>query len=141
MTSQQQQDIGITLLRVSLGVIFIAHSAYLKLVVFGLSGTLAYFESLGIPAIATYAVIAAEILGGTALVVGFKTRWAAAAVLPVAVGATWAHLGGGWLFSNAGGGWEYPLLLAVLSVVQVLLGSGAYAIDRFSPQAQHLVAA
>lgn len=141
MTQQQQRDIGIAILRVSLGVIFIAHSAYLKLIVFGLPGTLAFFESLGIPALVTYGVIAAEVLGGVALIVGFKTRWAAAAVLPVALGATWAHSGGGWLFSNDGGGWEYPLLLSVLSAVQILVGGGAFTLEKPSGSAAQLSAA
>ena len=50
------------------------------------------------------------------------------ALLPVLIGATWVHAGNGWVFSNQGGGWEYPVFLIVASVVQALLGSGAYAV-------------
>ncbi len=127
---------GIALLRVSLGVVFIAHSLYLKLVVFTLPGTAAFFESIGLPGTAAYAVFMVEAVGGVALVLGLQTRLAAAALLPVALGATWAHLGAGWLFTNEGGGWEYPLFLAVATGAQGLLGAGALSIDgyRSTPQ-------
>jgi len=120
---------GIALLRVSLGIVFIAHSLYLKLVVFTLPGTAAFFESIGLPGFAAYAVFLVEAVGGIALVLGIRTRVAAAALLPVALGATWAHLGAGWLFTNEGGGFEYPLLLAAATAAQALLGAGALAFD------------
>ncbi len=47
----------------------------------------------------------------------------------VSLGATWAHSGAGWLFSNEGGGWEYPLFLAVASMSLVLLGPGAAQVN------------
>ena len=116
---------GPTLLRISLGVIFLAHSAYLKVVVFTVPGTVGFFESLGLPAIAAYGTITAEIIGGIMLIAGVAVRPAAAMLTLVALGATWAHLGAGWLFTNEGGGFEYPLFLALASVVQFLLGPGA----------------
>lgn len=119
---------GPTLLRVSLGAIFIAHSAYLKLVVFTLAGTVGYFQSLGLPGISAHAVIAAEIVGGLMLILGVRVREAAAVLTVVALGATWVHAANGWLFTNAGGGWEYPLLLALNSAVLVLTGPGALAL-------------
>jgi putative oxidoreductase len=48
--------------------------------------------------------------------------------VPVLLGALSVHLGNGWVFSAEGGGWEYPAFLAVASVVQALLGDGAYAL-------------
>ncbi|GAB4360063.1 MAG: DoxX family protein [Kiloniellaceae bacterium] len=116
------------LLRVSLGVMFLAHSLYLKVFVFTVPGTVGFFESLGLPAIAAYLTILAEIAGGIALILGFQTRLVALAVIPVLLGATWVHAGNGWVFSNQGGGWEYPLFLVVAALVQALLGSGAYAV-------------
>ncbi|MDT8408706.1 MAG: hypothetical protein RQ741_03815 [Wenzhouxiangellaceae bacterium] len=53
-----------------------------------------------------------------------------AAILPVLLGALYVHLGNGWVFSNAGGGWEYPLYLVALAVAQFLLGAGAWSLDR-----------
>ena len=119
---------GALLLRVALGVMFIAHSLYLKLAVFTLPGTVKFYESLGLPGIGAHATIAVEAIGGAMLILGVKTRWAAAALVPVVVGATWVHWKNGWLFTNTGGGWEYPLFLVVATVVQGLLGDGAYAL-------------
>lgn len=115
-------------LRVALGVMFLAHSLYLKVFVFTVAGTVGFFESLGLPGAFAYLTILAEIGGGLALILGFQTRLVAIALLPVLLGATWVHSGNGWVFSAEGGGWEYPVFLAVATVVQALLGAGAYAV-------------
>ncbi len=115
-------------LRVALGVMFLAHSLYLKVFVFTVPGTVGFFESLGLPAIAAYLTIFAEIAGGIALILGIQTRLVSVALLPVLLGATWVHAGNGWLFSAEGGGWEYPVFLAAAAVVQALLGDGAHAV-------------
>lgn len=115
------------LLRVSMGVLFLAHGL-LKVLVFTPAGTAQFFASLGLPAILAYATIAAELLGGIALVLGVKTRWVSLALVPILLGATWAHAGNGWVFSNEGGGWEFPLFWALVLGVQTLLGDGAYAL-------------
>ena len=116
------------ILRVALGVMFLAHSLYLKVFVFTVAGTVGFFESLGLPAAFAYLTLLAEIGGGLALILGFQTRLVAVALLPVLLGATWVHSGNGWVFSAEGGGWEYPVFLIVATVVQALLGSGAYAV-------------
>ena len=128
MIDRETAPYGALVLRVSLGVMFLAHSLYLKLVVFTLPGTVRFFESLGLPAFATHLTIGVEVIGGVMLLAGYKTRYAAAALVPVLLGATWAHWSNGWLFTNAGGGWEYPLFLAAATVVQALVGDGAYAL-------------
>jgi len=120
-------------LRLSLGVMFIAHSIYLKPFVFTLPGTAQFFASLGLPAAAAYAVFAAEAVGGALLLLGVATRWVAAALVPILLGATWAHLGNGWLFTNTGGGWEYPLFLAIATAALSLLGGGAWALKSSAP--------
>ena len=116
------------ILRVALGVMFLAHSLYLKVFVFTVAGTVGFFESLGLPGAFAYLTILAEIGGGLALILGFQVRLVAIALLPVLLGATWVHAGNGWVFSAEGGGWEYPVFLAVATVVQALLGAGAYAV-------------
>jgi putative oxidoreductase len=55
-------------------------------------------------------------------------RWASFALVPILLGATWAHAGNGWSFSAPNGGWEYPAFLTVAALVQGLLGDGAYAL-------------
>ena len=122
---------GATVLRIALGVVFLAHSAYLKIMVFTVPGTVGFFQSLGLPGISAYLVMLAEIVGGLFLVLGFRVRETAAVLAVVALGAAWAHLPAGWLFSNEGGGWEYPVFLAVASFAQVLLGAGAWSIADF----------
>ena len=116
-------------LRLALGVMFIAHGL-LKVLVFTLPGTVAFFQSVGLPGFLAYVTAFAEIAGGAALIVGFRVRWVAAALIPILLGALWVHSGNGWLFTSPKGGWEYPAFLAVASFVQVLLGAGALAVDR-----------
>ena len=115
-------------LRVTLGVMFIAHSLLLKYFVFTLPGTAQFFESLGLPGALAYVTFWAELLGGIALVAGFATRWVALALIPILLGATWVHIGNGWVFSATNGGWEYPVFLIAASLVQSLLGDGKYAL-------------
>jgi len=114
-------------LRVSLGVMFIAH-ALLKLFVFTLPGTVQFFESLGLPGVLAYVTFGAELVGGVLLILGVQTRLVAAALIPILLGATWAHAGNGWLFSAPNGGWEFPAFWTVTLAVQALLGDGAYAL-------------
>jgi putative oxidoreductase len=106
---------------------FVAH-ALLKLFVFTLPGTAQFFQSLGLPGALGYVTFAAELVGGILLILGVGTRWVAAALVPIMLGATWAHLGNGWLFSAPKGGWEYPAFWTVTLFVQALLGDGAYAL-------------
>jgi len=116
------------LLRVSLGTLLIAHGL-LKVLVFTMPGAIGFFDAIGIPAptISAYLVVIFELFGGALLLLGILTRWVAAASVPLMLGAAaFAHAGNGWLFSNEGGGWEYPVFLAIACAVQWLLGSGNY---------------
>ncbi|MGE5337021.1 MAG: DoxX family protein [Gemmatimonadota bacterium] len=125
-------DLGIFVLRITLGVAFVAH-ALLKLLVFTLPGTAQFFGSLGLPPFLGYVVFAAELIGGILLVAGIGSRYVAVALVPIMLGALWAHSGNGWVFSGNGGGWEYPLFWTAALVAQVLLGDGAYALGaKFS---------
>jgi putative oxidoreductase len=117
--------IGDTLLRVALGIMFIAHSVLLKYFTFTLAGTAQYFDSIGLPASLAYVVFALEAIGGVLLVLNIATRWVALALVPVLLGAMWVHLGNGWVFSAPNGGWEYPLFLIVISVVVALQSYGS----------------
>lgn len=132
MLIQSNQDIAALLLRLTLGIVLIAHSLYLKLMIFTLSGTAQFFNSIGLPTWLAYVVFFSEMIGGIALLLGVKTRWVAIGLLPILLGATWAHFGSGWLFSNPGGGWEYPLVLALMAVIQFFLGSGRFALMQES---------
>jgi putative oxidoreductase len=123
-------EIAALILRVTNGVFFVMH-AWLKIAIFTPAGTASFFESLGLPGFLAYVVIAAELLGGLALIAGFKTRLVALALIPVLLGAiVTAHWNAGFFFSNEGGGWEYPAYWAVALIVQFLIGDGAYALGK-----------
>jgi putative oxidoreductase len=130
MSTENLNGWGVALTRVSLGSILVAHSIYLKLVVYTLPGTAQFFTSLGLPAVLAYVVFIVEAVAGVALIVGWQSRAAALAVVPILLGATWAHWSAGWLFTNSGGGWEYPALLAVFAAGQALLGDGAFSVAQ-----------
>jgi len=88
MNQSHEIDIAAALLRAGLGLMFIAH-ALLKIVVFTIPGTVQFFESVGLPGVFAYATIAAELIGGTMLILGIRTRITAFALVPVLLGATW----------------------------------------------------
>ena len=119
---------AILLLRVALGILFIAHGL-LKLLVFKPAGAYGYFKSLGLPGSLAYLTMAAELLGGTALILGIVPRYVALVLVPLLVGTiVTVHGKNGWMFSNKEGGWEYPAFWALTLVILFLLGDGAWAL-------------
>ncbi len=120
---------GITLLRISLGIMWIAH-ALLKLLVFTLPGTAQFFASVGFPGFLAYPVFAAELLGGLALVLGVYARQVSLALTPIMAAAAWVHIPNGWVHTSTGGGWEYPVFLLAVSVALWLIGDGAMSLRR-----------
>jgi len=122
MTDIRTADYAALLLRVSLGVLFVAHFA-LKAFVFTPEGTAQFFVSLGLPAAVAYLTMAGELVGGVALFLGVQTRAVSLALTPILIGSIVFDPGDkGWLFSTAGGGWEVPAFW------QALLGDGALAL-------------
>jgi putative oxidoreductase len=133
------------LLRTSLGVMFIAH-ALLKILVFTPAGTVGFFASLGVPGWFAYPTMGVELIGGMLLVAGIQTRIVSLALVPVLLGSiVLVHGGNGWLFTNANGGWEYPLFLTMAALVQAMLGDGAYSLKsvftRKEPVSRHVATA
>jgi len=129
MTDSRTAPYAALVLRIALGAMFIAHAA-LKYYVFTLPGTAKFFESLGLPGPLAYAVFFAELLGGVLILAGLYSRWVSAALIPVLLGATWAHASNGWLFTAPNGGWEYPAFLAAAALAQALLGDGRFAVSN-----------
>jgi putative oxidoreductase len=124
------------LLRITLGGLFLAHAA-LKLFVFTPAGTAQFFAGLGLPPGLAYATMAAEVLGGLALIAGLYTRVVAVALTPILLGAiATVHAHAGFFFTDANGGWEYPAFWIVALLVQALLGNGAFAISAARGSAQ-----
>lgn len=121
-------QIGIFVLRVALGTVFLAH-ALLKPLVLTWEAARAFFVHHGFPGWTMYAVFGIELLGGVSLLLGMGTRWAAVALIPVTVGALRVYANNGWVFSRPGGGWEYVAFLTASLLALSLMGSGAWALD------------
>ena len=83
------------LLRVSLGVLFLAHGLLLKVMTFGIPGTVGFFQSIGFPPVFAYLVLIGEIGAGVALILGVYSRTVALLALPILIGATLQHMGNG----------------------------------------------
>lgn len=127
MIDNRLAPFGIFILRVALGLMFVAH-ALLKYVVFTMPGFAAFMAQIGFPSILAWPVFLAELVGGIAIILGLYSRWVAAALVPVLIGALMVHVPNGWLFTAANGGWEYPAFLVVVAVAHALAGDGAFAL-------------
>jgi len=127
MTENQLAPYGGLVLRVALGVMFVAH-ALLKYAVFTMPGFEGFLASIGMPTFLAWPIFLAELIGGIALILGVYGRYVSIALLPVLLGAAFVHAGNGWLFNAPGGGWEYPVFLALASVTHILIGDGAHAL-------------
>ncbi len=93
------------------------------------AGTAGYFESIGLPGALGYLTMLVEIAGGLALILGIKARIVSVALVPVLLGAAWfGHGGFGFNWSNPNGGWEYPVMWAIVQASLAALGDGAYAL-------------
>ncbi len=119
---------GALILRVALGVLFLAHFA-LKLFVFTPAGAAGFFGSLGLPPALVYVTMAAELLGGLALILGIYARAVALALIPLLLGTiVMVHGANGFFFDSKGGGWEYPAFWSIALLVLALIGDGANAL-------------
>jgi len=122
-------QIGVLILRVVLGVIFLAHGLQ-KYLQFTIEGTQASFADMGVPAADLVAPLVAtlEAVGGAALIVGLLTRPAGILLALVSLGAiATVHLKAGFFASD--GGYEYVLILAAAAFAVALTGAGRWSID------------
>ncbi len=127
MTDDRTAPLGLFILRISLGAMYLAHGL-LKYLVFTPAGFAGFLAKTGNPEILAWPVIAAEIGGGLALILGLYSRHVAAVLLPILLGAFVVHWPSGWQAGQ--GGWEYVALLIGASLTVILSGEGAYALRR-----------
>ena len=129
-TTASNADLAATLLRVTSGVWFLLHAG-LKIFVFTPAGTAGFFDSIGLPGFLAYIVILAELIGGLALIAGFKTREVALGLSVILLGSIYTpHFAAGFFFSNPNGGWEFPAFWALTLWALALLEDGAYAVGK-----------
>lgn len=129
MTNPLLRSTGLLIARVAIGVIFLAHGLQ-KLNVWGLDGTAAAFESMGVPAasLSAFLVMWLEILGGAALILGLLTPVVAALLTVDMVGALLiTHVDNGiWV---GDGGYELVLALGAAALTLAVVGAGRFSAD------------
>jgi putative oxidoreductase len=127
-TSENQINIGLTILRVVVGAIFVAHGAQ-KIFVFGFDGGAGAFGQMGIPMDSVLGPFVAlvEFFGGLALIAGLLTRLASFGLLSTMVVAILqVHLPNGFFAPK---GVEFPLSLVASTLMLVITGGGRFALD------------
>lgn len=126
------------LLRIVLGIVFFPHGAQKVFGWYGgggFSGTMGFFQSMGVPAVFAFLAIMAEFLGSLGLILGLFTRVAAFGIACVMVVAVMmVHIPNGffmnWSGSQAGEGYEYHLLAIVIVIALMMKGGGRWSVDR-----------
>lgn len=116
-------------LRLATGVIFAMHG-YQKLTQMGVEGVAGFLGGLGFPLAGVFAVIliAVELLGGIALILGAFTHWVSKLLAVVAVVALLTvHVTKGFFITD--GGYEFIILILAATISLMITGAGALSVD------------
>ena len=121
--------------RVFVGVVFMAHGAQKLFGAFGGPGLSAFVQVMGPLG---YLVAVGEFFGGLGLVLGFLSRFSAASIILIMLGAIgMVHAKFGffmnWMGDQAGEGFEYHLLAIGVLLPVLIAGPGRFAVGRFLP--------
>jgi putative oxidoreductase len=134
---QTEEDVGMLLVRLALGIVIFPHGAQKLLGWFGGQGFSATMQGMGqmLPSAIVFLVIVIEFFGSLGLIVGLLGRVAALGVLAVMLGAMFTvHLPNGffmnWSGQQAGEGYEYHILAAGMALAILIRGSGSLSVDR-----------
>jgi putative oxidoreductase len=131
-------NIGIALVRLALGIVMFPHGAQKMLGWFGGQGfnrTMGMFNSMHIPALFGFLAIMAELLGSLGLLTGLLTRIAALGIAAeMLVAIVKVHSANGffmnWTGAQKGEGFEYHILVLGITLALLLKGGGALSFDR-----------
>jgi putative oxidoreductase len=119
---------GLFILRLAIGIDWLAH-AFLK-TSRGMHTHEALLERNGITPLLAWPTFSLEVVGGICILLGLYSRqWAAFLLIFLGV-VVWVKWPVGWVYSNTGGGWEYPLFWLLAQLAFVLGGDGAFAIRK-----------
>lgn len=127
MIDEKLAPYGAFALRLALGTMWVAH-ALLKLFVYTIPGFATWLGTQGLPGAFAWPVFIVILFGGLAILLGIYARYIALLLIPILLVITWTHYPNGWLHTNPGGGWEFPLFLIVTSLACGLMGDGAFAL-------------
>lgn len=121
--------------RVIVGVVFMAHGAQILFGAFGGPGLSAFVKIMGPLG---YPVAVGEFFGGLGLVLGFLSRFSAASIILImlgAIGMVHAKVGFfmNWMGNQAGEGFEYHLLAIGILLPILIAGPGRFAVGRLLP--------
>jgi putative oxidoreductase len=122
-------DLALAVLRVLVGVIFLAHGGQ-KLFVYGFDGVAGAFGQMGVPMAGITGPLTAlvEFFGGLALVTGLLTRLAGVGLAVTMLGAIlFVHLAAGFFGPQ---GIEFPLALLAATVAFAIAGAGRFSLDH-----------
>jgi putative oxidoreductase len=119
-----------TLLRLTMGTLFLAHGFLWKIVQTGPQHVVPWFVSQGYPAWFAWVVIALEISGGIALILGWRVRIVALMLAGLMAGIVAQQFPNGWIYTYQHGGWEYPAFWTLALIALAMLGGGRLALDN-----------
>jgi putative oxidoreductase len=123
-----KEEVALSIVRITLGVIFTLHAAQKVLGLFGgpgLEGFAKWAGGVGIPSTLAYAAAIVELIGGLMLLCGIAAEIGALLVIAVMIGAIWfVHGKSGFFVQN--GGYEYALSLIMFSLAIVIGGPGKW---------------
>ncbi len=131
------ESISASIVRLTLGLVLLPHGLQKLFGIFGGSGFSATMEAMtgmGMPAILVFLVIIGESFGALSLILGLGTRFSAASITLIMIGALMIHLPNGffmnWYGAQSGEGFEYHILAIGLGIASVISGDGNLSLDK-----------
>ncbi|MCI4671756.1 MAG: DoxX family protein [Bacteroidia bacterium] len=131
LSFKSNPDMANAILRIFIGLMFIAHGIGKVVLYGGISETVENFVHVKhFPAWSAYPSIFIEAIAGLMLVLGVKNRIAALSLMPITIGIIIYHFQFGWIFSKPNGGWEYPQFIFISLLTVFFIGEDKYSLSH-----------